>query len=724
MAYADGVRWYRGLDAEVPSGAPARVARAYVEKAASSLELEGVELSEDARVLRWRDHRIVRFGQELGGLPVFDRQVIVRIDPRGRVQTVTTNASADMDASTRPIVSHDEALHLASEAWGMGALSRAHAELGVQPFGRGGTLIWRVDGALGLWGNRTWVDALTGEVIHRFWRVWNAQGRTFEENPVATPTPQIVTLAHLPADATALSGDWVTVYRYVSGALNNQTPAISNFTIEQTALANGDGDFLYEPTIDASQPDFHDPFAEVSVYYHLDRVYAYFRDVHGYTSSKNHVGLANYGDGEETVYDNAFFTPVGVNDYLMAMGQGTRVDLGYDGDVIYHEFGHSVIDGIAQMQTQFEMMDEWGINTGPGGIHEGLADYWAGTLTDDPMMGEYSLEGMQAGAGRDMRDRKVCPGDIWGEVHMDGEVFGSAAWAARVALGDNPRMDDIMYGSLSVQTSKATYRDFALGMLDAAAALVASGDITQTQADAMEAAMEDRGFVACGRDVTLDEGPQTNNILFNFAMVAAYMSQMQPMTCEEARTENMPYIGRPFPAIPFNFQFRKNVPASATSVSLRIEHNPGTDLEFYVYARRGQMVHFSEESVFGMLTLVEPIEYDHAFGPFTVSDQRLAIGMDSTPPLEPGADYYFAITQKHCTTVMGQPAQTVVTITGETDDTPVTPDAGVTVDASTIPPDPDPKKKGCGCAAADGSGSPAGLLMLFLLTFVAIRRRR
>lgn len=729
MASAQRVRWYRGMDSQPVTGPPEVVAAAVLGVKSSHLGLSGIEISQDPRVLRWKTNTVVHFDQEHDGLPVFDRRIVVRIDHQGRVRTVTTNAMPDIFAPTRPRLSEEEALHIAAAAWGAPALSHGEATLGVQPMYGGGVLIWRVDGNLGLFGTRTWVDAITGDVIHHFWRVFNADGRVFAENPVATPVPEILPILHLSGDATSLTGDWVTVYRYVSGALAQTNPSLDNFTLEQTALADSNGDFLYEPTLDASQPDFHDPFAEVSVYYHLDRVYAYFRETHGYSSTRTHVGLANYGDGEERVYANAFFSPVGGNVYLMAMGQAARVDLGYDADVIYHEFGHSVIDNIAQLTYQFDMMDQWGINTGPGGIHEGLADYWAGTLTEDSVMGEYALEGLQAGASRDMSARKICPDDIWGEVHMDGEVFGSAAWAARVALGDSALMDEIMYGALTMQTQRPTFLDFAIAMQDVSQAMVGSGDITQAQYDGMVAALADRGMLACGRDLDLDAGPQRNNIAFNFVLIAQMLSDYgQPVSCEEARTSNMPYINRPFPAIPFNFQLKKNVPASATSVSLRVQHSQSDDLEFYVYARKGQMVRFSEESLFGMITLVEPMDYDHAFGPFDGADETVTIDTLSDPPLEPGEDYYYAVTQKHCTGYMGQAVPTIVTLTGDTDDTPYTPDAGVGQDASLIPDagtGDDPKKKGCGCAAG-ASGNPTapfGLLLLGLLVLGVIRRR-
>jgi MYXO-CTERM domain-containing protein len=731
-ARGEGVRWYRGLQGPAQAGSAEEVARAYVAQRAARLGLERVELGEQARVLPWRDHRVVRIPQTFEGLPVFNRVVIVRVDPRGRVQTVTTNARADIDVVTRPAVPAAKALRTAARIWGVSDLSAARATLGIQPRGRHGTLIWRVDGAVGLRGTRTLVDAISGEVLHRFWRVWNAEASVYGQNPVATPSLSTVELVDLPVDATALNGDYITTYRYVDGSMNQQNPQVSDFTLEQTALADGNGDFHYTPTTDASQPDFHDPYAEVSVYYHASRVYRYFREVHGYSSTKNHVALANYGEGSESTYDNAFFSPVGANDYLMAMGQGNNVDLGYDGDVIYHEFGHSVIDNIAQMTSQFEMMDEWGINTGPGGIHEGLADYWAATITEDAVMGEYSLEGIQAGAGRDLTIPKSCPADIWGEVHDDGEVFGSATWASRQAVGDAALHDDIMYGALTMQTQRPTYQDFAIGMQDAAQALVTSGDLTQTQYDAISAALADHGLLDCGRDITLEADEEQTNVMFNFVMVAYMMGQMGggTVTCEEARTAQMPMINRPFPAIPNNFQFKKTVPAGATSLTLRVRHTPGTDLQYWIYARRGELVHFNEEDFFGMITLVDVDEFDHEFGPFDADDQTVTIDLDSDPALEAGQDYYFAITQKHCTTAMGQPARMNVYVSAETDDTPVTPDAGVQSDASTdATPDAGTgdggNNKGCSCTQrGPGHSAPLGTLVFGLLALVWIRRRR
>lgn len=731
-AQARQVRWYRHLDSAPKPGDPELAARAFLERHRDRLGLAQVELAPVARVLRWRDHRVVRIGQEYEGLPVFGRTVIVRVDPRGRVRTVTTNARGGLDLIAQPLVSAREAFRAAAKAWDVPAQRAAVATLGVEPeMDRSGALVWRVDAAVKLWGTRTWVDAVTGQVRGQVWRVWSAQADVYEDNPVATPTLSRIDLPYLPTDATSLSGDYLTAYRYVDGALNQQNPQMSDWTLEQTALADGNGDFLFVPTTDASQPVYDEPFAEVSVYSHVNRIYTYFREQHGYSSTKTHSAIANYGDTPGTPYDNAFFTPVGANDYVMCMGQGTHADLGYDGDVVYHEFTHSVVDNIAQMTTQMQMFDEWGVNTGPGALHEGLADTFSSYLTDDAMMGEYSLESIQAGAGRNLADLKVCPADVWGEVHDDGRVVGSANWAIREALGDVAAAGDIVYGALTLQTSRATFQDYAEGVRDTAEAMQTDGAITQAQLDAVITALTDRGMLSCGRDIDLEPGQQQTGILFNFAAVAAMLSQYgTPMTCEQARTSNLPLINQPFPAIPANFQFRRHVPEDASAVSFTVRFTPDADLQYWIYVRRGQMVHFHTQDVYGMLTLVDPDQYDHVFGPLDAGEHTVTIDLQSDPALGPGEDYFVAITQKNCTTTLGQPARQTLEVSAEVDTTPPTPDAGVGPDATTdATPDGGSTgssgKKGCGCATGNADSPATPLLALALgLLGLAWRRRR
>lgn len=726
------VRWYRHLDSPARPGDPELAARAFLVHHAARLELTKVELAPTARVLPWRQEHVVRIGQEYEGLPVFGRTVIVRVDGNGRVRTVTTNARGDLDLVTQPLVSAREAFLAAAKAWDVPAQRAAVATLGVEPeMDRNGALVWRVDGAIKLRGTRTWVDAVTGQVRGQIWRVWSAQADVYLDNPVATPTLSRIDLPYLPTDATSLSGNYLSAYRYVDGALNQQNPQMSDWTLEQTALADANGDFLFVPTTDASQPVYDEPFAEVSVYYHVNRIYTYFREQHGYSTTKTYSAIANYGDSPDTPYDNAFFTPVGASDYVMCMGQGTHGDLGYDGDVIYHEFTHSVIDNIAQMTTQMQMFDEWGVNTGPGALHEGLADYFSSTLTGDSVMGEYSLNSIEAGATRDLADLKVCPSDVWGEVHDDGRVVGSTNWAMRQALGDVAAADDIVYGSLSLQTSRPTFQDFAEGMRDTAEAMLADGTLTQTQLDAVITALTDHGMLSCGRDINLEPGPRETGILFNFAAVAAMLTQYgTPMTCEEARTANLPIINVPFPAIPANFQFRRHVDADASAVSFTVRFTPDTDLQYWIYVRRGHMVHFHTQDMYGMLTLVEPDQYDHVFGPLDAGEHTVTIDLQSDPALQPGEDYYLAITQKNCTTLLGQPARQTLEVSAEVDTTPPTPDAGVEPDA-TVDATPDggttgpSGKKGCGCATQDGSAPTTPLLALLLgLLGLAWRRRR
>lgn len=176
------------------------------------------------------------------------------------------------------------------------------------------------------------------------------------------------------------------------------------------------------------------------------------------------------------------------------------------------------------------------------------------------------------------------------------------------------------------------------------------------------------------------------------------------------------------------------MPAEATSLILRVRHEPGTDQQFWIYPRKGEMVHLTEQTMGGMFTLVDVADYE--WGPFTNADQQVKIDLTSDPALEPGQTDYFTITAKNCTTSpTGQPARQTILVTGTTGDEPYTPDGGVGSDASTdATPDGGTGdggtgdgggNKGCGChPPGPGTPLPAGLILLGLVPVAWIHRRR
>jgi hypothetical protein len=85
-----------------------------------------------------------------------------------------------------------------------------------------------------------------------------------------------------------------------------------------------------------------------------------------------------------TEYDNAFYDP-GIG--FIYFGDGSYAGGDPDGlndtargdDVIYHEYTHGVCDHILELPYVLQ----------PGALSEGYADYFAGSFTNDPVMGQW-----------------------------------------------------------------------------------------------------------------------------------------------------------------------------------------------------------------------------------------------------------------------------------------------------------------------------------------------
>ncbi len=717
VASAAPARWYRGLMAPPRSASPSEVAWDYVTQNAARLGLDRVEISPDARVISWRGHQIVRMGQQYEGLEVFGRVVVVRIDRVGRVRTVVTDASGGLDVVVVALVTADEALDSAAAAFGAGGLGAPSVKLGIFDDGSRGLLAYRVEAT---WDLRRWqifVDALSGKVIHRRSLATGAMGRVYAENPVATPTAELLTLDNLPTNSTNLDGDWVTVYRYVDGD-TSAISAIEDLTLDQTAVADASGNFDFPPTTDATS-DFDDPFAEVNVYYHVNDQYAYFRDQHGYSTSREYVAIANLGDGATTIYENAFFSPVqwnGSEAYGLFMGQASTVDLGYDGDVIRHEFTHSVIHDLTNMAygpMALPVYDTLGANSGPSAIHEGMADYFACTVTDDPVLGEYSLAAM-GGASRTQLNTLTCPGSIQGEGHADGEVWGGTVWAIRMEIADADLADSLLYGSLATLTSMATFQDYAFAIQDVATAMVGDGDLTQAQADAVDGVLQARGMVGCGRALEMEDG-ETQTLINQFTYGA--VAQMTGQSCEQVR-------GMGLPPLPLLFQFKMTVPANATDLTFEISFSPASDVNYDVYIRRGELVGFQMVAVMGgYFYLPEAISFDHHFGPLTSASQVITLESGGSPSLVTGTDYYFAVVNQNCDQGFVDITLDVKTGTNPQTDAGVPDDGAVTPDASGTDPS-DGANDGCSCTHGGPTPLPAGLLLLLGVMGWILRRRR
>jgi MYXO-CTERM domain-containing protein len=461
-----GQRVFEGPIATKSSKDPVTVARSAL--AAALPSSSALELVLTLSTKLHATTRVVRFRQEHHGVPVAFRGAGVVLRGDGNAAWAVTRLESALPDTT-PTLSADAAAALATKWSGLVAHAD-DARLAIVPLPSGARLTWVVyprERIVELaYAPVVLVDAQSGERLGG----WNAAvhagaAQVFPTNPTASPTPTDVTLP-LPSGATTLEN---AVVKSLNCIDQKQTKKVSlyGFTLtvhvcglEQTATADTNGDFLYPPGADT---DPEDAFSEVSMFYHVNRAYERFQGFGmsdlgtkplptisnlrlpaGYQTQD----LAKMSDPNQPLvpFQNAFFSPAdplfssvfGLNGAAMWFGQGPLRDYSYDGDVVYHEFTHAVVDHTLALVGSWHA-DDQGLVDSPGAMNEGLADFFSSTIAGDPKVGEYAAQDLAPGlpAIRDLSNDYTCPANISGEVHSDSQFWSAGLWTARANLAAN-----------------------------------------------------------------------------------------------------------------------------------------------------------------------------------------------------------------------------------------------------------------------------------------------
>lgn len=379
------------------------------------------------------DHAVFRYILTVDGVPVMGRGAAVRV---GSWRGAPALIHADVGLGGGGLGARqlgrawrqgpDDAVQVA-----LGALAEPRVRGGIdslRPFqaivpGRPPRRVWVVDVPLIASGPLTLRLLVDGDkpVVVDWARLDLGAGRAnvFPTNPASSELQERV-LTGLDPDTDVLEGRFAHVFRcrLRDGECQERNAAV----------ADNEGDYLYEP--DDEHGNERDPFAEVSAYYHVTRM----REL-----------LGELGMGDDLLrrmrvwvnwpnLNNAAFVSGGPEGVSMIFGQGRR-DFAYDGDVVYHEYGHAVVSATAGLLPVFGL----GFGTldyRPGALNEGIADQLSTALSDDSRLGEYA-GGYRYGAEiRDMDGDATCPEGQIGEEHHDSQPWGQATWEVRQGLGD------------------------------------------------------------------------------------------------------------------------------------------------------------------------------------------------------------------------------------------------------------------------------------------------
>ena len=492
---------------------------------------------------------VVRYAQTHHGLPVIGRGASVRVSRAGQPLATVVDLEHELPATVSAAVSSGDAASIASSLSTFGA-SASDAHLVVWPtLDRGARLAYAVlpRVPVGIPSRpRVIVDAETREVLEVRDLVTFAKANMFASNPTKSLKPDLSDLALLPTGQT-LSNPFLEASNCVD---KKAVKAVDMFgfalnvhvcDLVQLAAPDAEGNYVYEPSdVPGSAAAAEDPFSEVSIYYHAAKAYSFFRTLQGDAEAQVVVDkplrvVANLrmpagmmtGDMQKAAdpnlplepFQNAFFSPAdgglgglfqqlyGFDSGALWFGQGPTRDYAYDGDVVYHELVHAVVDATLKLGAWH--LDARGAIDAPGAMNEGLADYFSSAISGDPDVGEYAAVDMGAAEGsviRTLANQDACPTAITGEVHFDSTLFSGALWQARMQLpeADRSKFDAALYKAMRTNPGRGD-----LGFDDLANLFSAtlSTDLPAGKT-ALEKVMTERGVLpSCERILSFDGKP-------------------------------------------------------------------------------------------------------------------------------------------------------------------------------------------------------------------------
>jgi Zn-dependent metalloprotease len=183
-------------------------------------------------------------------------------------------------------------------------------------------------------------------------------------------------------------------------------------------------------------------FEQVNAYYGVDRAQKRIQNL-GWVGSFSINNEPQDLKVNTIGADNSFYNSS--NDSL-TFGTG-GVDDAEDLDVVWHEYGHSVLD---------DQVPGFGTSADSGAIGEGFGDYWAVSMSkplgggyQDACVMDWDATAYTSTAPHCLRRTDlnlVYPGDLASprEVHDDGRIWSRALWAIQKAVGRRTADDLIL----------------------------------------------------------------------------------------------------------------------------------------------------------------------------------------------------------------------------------------------------------------------------------------
>jgi Zn-dependent metalloprotease len=458
------------------------------------------------------------YAQTVGGIKVFEGDVRVAVNRDGEVLSVREGFLVNgQKVDLTPTLSEPQAIaqafrHAGRKVGQMFAETHLRAtksesssfanplnnsledvvsELNVVRVGDAARLAWHVYTDV---GPNEWyeilLDAQTGDLLlrHNLY-LFEAQGNVYTEDPDAGPR-QVVsfvgdttinTAAGWMGTSTVTTGNNVEAYLDTNA---DNAPDANN----GTGLSNGHAsapdqnfNFAFSTAVD---PRTQQAAVVTNLFYYNNFMHDFSYRL-GFTETSGNFQTNNFGrggtgndsvraeaqDGSGTNNANFATPPDGqrprMQQFLFTAPNPDR-DSSVDSDVVFHEYGHGISNRlIGNGSTALS-------GTQSGAMGEGWSDYWATTINNDGVMGEYVTQNPTRGVRRAaytvpanaVHDSyaDVCAGGC--EVHNDGEVWAAALWDLRTQLGATIT-DRIVLNGMKFTPARPSFLNARDGILQA-----------------------------------------------------------------------------------------------------------------------------------------------------------------------------------------------------------------------------------------------------------------
>lgn len=614
-----------------------------------------------------------RINYSVDGIPILGRHTVIK-QKDGKIFSIT-NAAEDIDIDTKPTLAALEASKkvVSNNYSNIPEKPDFHSNLVIlKRFGKY-RLAWKIRfrPSSPLDGRYYYVDAHSGMNLGGGNFVRKAtptnMAKVFLSNPVRDKEPVEI---ELPWVADDVEGNLTSVEdgNGLRKIVSVNCPALGDTvdyngyqleicTAKQLANKTENGNFIYEDWTKGVnfQKDVEDIYSEVSMYHHMSRIYSKlmslgldnFADIGVHKDNNPIIGISNFQmaaqNGTLSPMDNAFYSPhdpyfaeMFFADFefkgdMLVLGQGSKADFAYDGDVIYHEFGHAVVEGAAQLAFA-SSPDKYGYSNETMGLDEGMADTFSFLIAGDSCLGEYVSEAYGASYGnsktgdyyclRNAENENLVNEDFTGESHHDGLPAVNAHWQLyQAALEAGATTDEFIsfYISalLSVPFSDLKYKGWGDILLET----VQETDFSALK-EKFKEILDEKGFFNEVRARNIEHKAE---YLFSggVAKYQGYPSETIDVEIEGAKMD----------VAPMYVQLYYDVPECIDTITISGIPTDGQSMsassapKYSILARKGEPIYWTVDDI-----------------PFRVDYDTYVMGSDNSwtvTNLEPGNRYYF-----------------------------------------------------------------------------------